>query len=439
MCEQLQDLRDTEYASLNNLCIGYKKDFIGVTNHFDVTRESKHAIDNEKLLGAHNGVESSSAAFGHAQTTQTTAIPQWQRELANSRVGRHSRASSIISTRTRLTHQSDDARSIEFEAGGQSFRISRDGSRIANLTAPPPYPGPPLEQLAEESDEEEPSVLTRHSVNSVRERSPDSQLQAESVEAVLPVRAHLLPEALQHERLQTLDRRLSVLELPQRLKSALRWYGSDTLTTENTNAPVASTTGVLRRTRSDSSSLRNVRPSHLDLAGEWNELSMTPNLDAERQIHGSRSVIDRCDEQANEMRHNYARMMRDMDHEHRKRLHERDNLSARMRELLDEKDKVYRQQLRERDFAIESLKEEARFKDGTINELKTRIYEMGEDVQISLEKARNEVEEIWMKRWKEYEALLKESLSQKHTQRGLEVDLPRQDSAMAILSPGHGV
>jgi len=406
-----------------------------VTNHYDVTRVSKHASDNEKLLGAHDRVESSSAAFGHAQTAQTTAIPQWQRELANSRVGRHSRASSIISTRTRLTHQSDDARSIEFEAGGQSFRISRDGSRIANLTAPPPYPGPPLEQLAEESDEEEPSVPTRHSVDSVRERSPDSQLQAESIEAVLPIRAHLLPGALPRETLQAIDRRPSVLELPQRLKSVLRWYESDTLTTENRNAPVASTTGVLRRTQSDSSSLRNVKPSHLDLADEHNELI----LNAERQIQGSRSVIDRGDEQANEMRHNYARMMRDMDHEHRKRLHERDNLSARMRELLDEKDKVYRQQLKERDFAIESLKEEARFKDGTINELKTRIYEMGEDVQISLEKARNEVEEIWMKRWKEYEALLKESLSQKHTQRGLEIDLPRQDSAMAILSPGHGV
>lgn len=312
-----------------------------------------------------------------------------------------------------MTHQSDDARSIELEAGGQSFRISRDGSRIANLTAPPPYPGPPLEQLAEESDEEEPSLLTRYSNDTIRERSPERHIQAESIEADLPIRNHVPPGALQHEELQTSDRRPAVLGLPHRLKSVLglRWYGSSSPTLEVGTASVASTTGTLRRTRSDSSSLKGVKPSYLGLAEGQGELSVSQVLDAERKMHGTRWMMDRSDEQTNEMRHNYARMMRDMDHEHRKRLHQRDNELARMRELLDEKDKVYRQQLKERDHTIESMKEEIRFKNGTINELKTRIYEMGEDVEVNLEEARNQVEEIWMKRWKEYEVLLKESLS----------------------------
>jgi len=382
---------------------------VRVVSQSDIARASRHEVYSE----AHDRVANTSATSGHAQTTQSIAMPHWQRELANSTIGRHSRASSIISTRTRLTHQSDDARSIELEAGGQSFRISRDGSRIANLTAPPPYPGPPLEQLAEESDEEEPSLLTRYSNDTIRERSLEGHIQTESIEDDLPIRTHVPPGALQHEELQTSDRRPAVLGLPHRLKSVLglRWYGSSSPTLEAGTASVASTTGTLRRTRSDSSNLNGIKPSYLVLAEGQDELSVSQVPGAERKMHGTRWMMDRSDEQTNEMRHNYARMMRDMDHEHRKRLHERDNELARMRELLDEKDKVYRQQLKERDHTIESLKEEIRFKNGTINELKTRIYEMGEDVEVNLEEARNQVEEIWMKRWKEYEVLLKESLS----------------------------
>lgn len=69
-------------------------------------------------------------------------IPLWARELANARSGRQSRASSMVSTRTRFsTTTIDDTRSIDIQAGGQTFRISRFGDRIIDTTAPPPYPG----------------------------------------------------------------------------------------------------------------------------------------------------------------------------------------------------------------------------------------------------------------------------------------------------------
>ncbi|EXJ82229.1 hypothetical protein A1O3_06042 [Capronia epimyces CBS 606.96] len=74
---------------------------------------------------------------------QSTSIPPWIRELNNSQTTRHSRASSIVSTRTKFstTTLQDDARSIDINAGGQHFRISRDGSHIT-ADPPPPYTAP---------------------------------------------------------------------------------------------------------------------------------------------------------------------------------------------------------------------------------------------------------------------------------------------------------
>jgi len=393
-----------------------------VANHFDVVRSEQPGVEggNQVENTAHDGMENPIATFRYAQTAQALPVPLWQRELANSRVNRHSRASSIISTRTRLTHQSDDARSIEFEAGGQSFRISRDGARVLNMTAPPPYPGPPLGQVAEESDEEENLDLARHSNDTVVEGFYGNQNHAELVEVDLPVRTHIPPGALQGEEPQNLERRTAVLELPQRLKSVfgLRWYGAGPPASNAESLPVTtSTMSVLRRTQSDSSSLGNSGPSHLRSLYEHGEASPMVMPDTERQMQDTGwpeaiAFSDQYDEQASEISQSYTRIVRDIDREHRKKLHERDELLAHMRELLDDKDKVYRQQLRERDYAIESLKEQVRFKDRTINELKTRNYEMEENVETRLENARNMVEEDWMVRWKQYEMLLKERLSQ---------------------------
>ena len=414
-----------------------------IANHFDVARTSKQGFDsdNHRLTGADTD-EPTTAVSGHAGAMQSTHMPHWQREIANSRVGRHSRASSIMSTRTRLTHQSDDARSVEFEAGGQSFRISRDGSRVTNVGAPPPYPGPPLEGLVEESDEEELPVEARRSDDTVREPSPDSDLQAESGETDLPVRTHSPPGNLHNEALPNPNRLPGVLELPQRLKSVLglRWYGSSTSDSEGSDANVARTIGALRRTQSDSSSLQNFSTSLIGLSGGNEPSSDAPILDAERAMQGIRWTeaffgTNRGDEQAAEVSHNYTRMMRDIDHENRKRLHERDNELARMRELLDEKDKVYRQQLRERDYTIDALHEQARFKDQMINDLKTQKYEMEEDVLPRLEKARNEVESMWETRWREYEKLLMETLGSRASRNPIEHHDERQRQSAVTEAP----
>lgn len=79
----------------------------------------------------------------YQDTTLVQSVPPWVREMNNSRATRHSRASSIVSTRTKFstTTCQEDARSIDINVGGQYFRISRDGSRVT-ADAPPPYTGP---------------------------------------------------------------------------------------------------------------------------------------------------------------------------------------------------------------------------------------------------------------------------------------------------------
>ena len=75
--------------------------------------------------------------------TRTPFHPPWMREMHPSGSTRPSRASSIVSTRTKYLTLSiqDDARSIDIHVGGQTFRIARDGSRITDAP-PPPYTGP---------------------------------------------------------------------------------------------------------------------------------------------------------------------------------------------------------------------------------------------------------------------------------------------------------
>lgn len=76
----------------------------------------------------------------HLDEQSSSAVPSYMRELAAARLTRHSRASSMISTATKLstTTFGEDARSIDLVVGGQYFRIARDGSRITDA-APPPY------------------------------------------------------------------------------------------------------------------------------------------------------------------------------------------------------------------------------------------------------------------------------------------------------------
>jgi hypothetical protein len=88
----------------------------------------------------------------------TTEIPPWAREVAASLAPRPSRASSIVSTRTRTstTTLQDDAKSIDLNIGGRYFRISRDGSQITTSNyrdSLPPYPLATTHEADDEADE----------------------------------------------------------------------------------------------------------------------------------------------------------------------------------------------------------------------------------------------------------------------------------------------
>ncbi|KAK5070632.1 hypothetical protein LTR64_000306 [Lithohypha guttulata] len=354
----------------------------------------------------------------HGTLVQPPLMTAWQRELAASRVGRHSRASSIISTRTRLTVQSDDARSVEIEAGGQTFRISRDGSSVSNTTAPPPYPGPPLPELVEESDEDELTEQIRPSLDTVRGGETGDEVIAESAENDLPLKTHQSTNDHRGDTSPSSCRKPSGFESLHRLKSMIsgRWYGSElsdsTLLTTSTN-------DLMQTTRTNSASSSRDNDSLEDQDG-----LVLPILDAERRMQEASlstapSLSGVEDEPAAEIGRYYHNLIRDMDREHRKKLHERDVELAQFRELLNNQDVVYRQQLRERDHTIESLKSQVSSANTHMEGLWKKYLEVEEEVEARLEKARNEVEDVWEKRWKEYEALLRRKMI------GLCEELPR--------------
>lgn len=384
------------------------------SNPFVVSHSTAHIVETRGDSGRME-IESNSDSDDTSQDTTTrtqvndsTINSSWRQELAAFKVGRNSQASSIFSTRTPLTVQSDDARSINIEAGGQSFRISRDGSHITNTTAPPPYPGPPLEDLTEDSEEEDGSSFyaSRTSIDTVRNEMSESTTTPSLPDHSLPLRTHVPAESVESSP----ESRQTGYSLPRLLRSAIqaRWYGNGTSTSPSSSRhpdPAVNdylrSRSDLRRTQSESSGMPRLRSSQsfpswpIDSGQE--EVMSSPFLDAERQMqdidwNDSHVSLDKQDDSSAEISGYYNRIMRDMDREHRKRLHERDSELARLRELLNEKDIVYRQQLRERDHVISGLNDKVSYRDVTINELKKNTYNLENDMQMRLERAKNEIE-----------------------------------------------
>ncbi|PGH10616.1 hypothetical protein AJ80_07467 [Polytolypa hystricis UAMH7299] len=114
---------------------------------------------------------------------------------------------------------------------------------------------------------------------------------------------------------------------------------------------------------------------------------------------------------ANDISIHYTRLIRSIDRDHRKALHERDKELAAMRERLNEVDQVYRQELKSRDFTIEDLR--------------VRLDNLQEQMAMHIEKAQNEVEDLWESRWKDRDRHLMERMrrmeldSQKHVERAV--------------------
>ena len=117
----------------------------------------------------------------------------------------------------------------------------------------------------------------------------------------------------------------------------------------------------------------------------------------------------------NDISLHYARLMRKLDRDHRRALHLKDKELERFRERLNEMDVVYRQELKFRDFVIEDLKK--------------RLNYLEEESETVIESARNEVEELWERRWK--------AQSKKLTERMRRVEEEAQSKMERVLREQH--
>lgn len=417
---------------------------------------SEHFASARTVPRSASNAEENIPAWGGNDLNAADALPVWAQELYSSRAGRQSRASSIISARTRLSNLTlDDARSIEITAGGQSFRINRDGSRVTDITAPPPY-SPPTESLESDNQhmrgEDQAQNLVQDDVSSddqtalALSTSNETVLDITSRDVATPTPA----------RSDTPQR---VLDIPDKLKRALGMKYAEGSQGQD-SAPSSSAASMPyhpRRTQSDTSSyswlrswtkaapetvnnepanrrkspVRNLNSIIDERSQEDDDVESLP-VESMSRPHGVLShddilssstgtitnasrdstLMDREDMRAAEISAHYNGLMRDLDRGYRKRLSEKDIEIAKLRQLLNEKDIIYRQALRDKDIAYDALKEQFNGREFFIKDLREKVVEMEETIESRLEKARNSVEDLWERRWKDYEKLIFERLGQ---------------------------
>lgn len=108
-------------------------------------------------------------------------------------------------------------------------------------------------------------------------------------------------------------------------------------------------------------------------------------------------------ESENDVSIHYTRLIRTIDRDHRRALHERDQQLASQRERLHEQDTIFRQQLRARDFIIDDLK--------------TRIAHLESSAEAQVEEACHAVEDVWEARWKDRDFHLTERMRRMEAER----------------------
>jgi hypothetical protein len=108
------------------------------------------------------------------------------------------------------------------------------------------------------------------------------------------------------------------------------------------------------------------------------------------------SHLPKAMDSENDVSNHYTSMIRFIDRDYRRALHARDKEMAELRERLNEKDIVYRQELRARDFLIEDLKK--------------RLDHLEETTETEIERAQNQVEDLWESRWKDRDFHLRERM-----------------------------
>ncbi|KIW63451.1 hypothetical protein PV04_10287 [Phialophora macrospora] len=460
-------------------------------------------------------LHTASPASTNQETTPIQCIPPWVRELNNSRVARHSRASSIVSTQSKFTTTTlqEDARSIDINVGGQLFRISRDGSRVT-ADAPPPYTGPgevfqfqgdrshnaasvdgriELHENNEEGDEPEDGAVTPRSTfvtldpdRGVRANILDpaefempspaghDQLGPRSLSATIVQHAQANGSDAAIENDSSFEQERDTFSVPGRHAHGWRAASGEANSTLHHSmlepSPVRRTNGV-RLPRLITSSdiprathrprrLRNLsspglpiqvrsagailgeqptdcKPRSPDYIGRnapgafpFPLKAVTTQQSAairnrDRSIdnastaqsdnaHGESSTPLAMDDE-NDISLHYARMMRTLDAAHRKAILLKDKQVSELREKLNEKDVVLRQQLRAKDFIIDDLKK--------------RLSNLEENVEIMLEKARHQVEDLWEARWKDRDFHLRERM------RRIEEDAQKRIDGFGVGQP----
>ncbi|KIW14218.1 hypothetical protein PV08_07000 [Exophiala spinifera] len=434
------------------------------------------------------------------------STPAWLREEDDRASTRHSRASSIVSTRTKYSINStqEDARSINIDVGGQRFRISRDGSTITN-DEPPPYapPGDTIRFRNAESNQEGDIVL-RQDISGLEPDvgtiTPRSSFVALNLEPSM--RANIIdpsefsmpspvesgkrsqrsssvslvensdPDTSSHEREPPRDTGDALQSRTTFRQAGLPPIGSSIMPSRNRrrglfnrlpsldtsgNNRRINTTGTERQGRSltkPSDGPLQVRsagailstaldhhsqPQSPDYIGRDASASFPlPRIQAMQTVDGGgyelqsqemprmgmRYSYHRSDDATpshtplpmdteNDISLHYAKMMRKLDYTHRKALHLRDQEMAELRERLHEKDTVLRQQLRAKDFLIEDLRK--------------RLSNLEENIEGMLERARNEVEDLWESRWKDRDFHLRERMRRIEEDAQMTIDKLRVD------------
>ena len=441
---------------------------------------------------AHTETNTQSADIAPAQVADVmsnqTAV-QWRRELHDSLAGRPSRASSIISTRTRFTVNTpqDDSRSIDLDLAGHSFRINRDGSRITTtLDPPPPYRHPEDDQRSTHRDSDFPTgtyylhtiprsrtttrsrsstqgsrplrpftmtpLSTSARITDPREFDMPSPVSPESAEQT-PIGAGVIQDSparnrsykegaesitvvpVGRQRRTVSDHDVPELVDPVTFSSPLRrrngvrlarivtepdismpssqrgsqsagasFPGGHETNDENSRprepqSPLyygSNATGTfpsfLRSSRSDTTTLAPQPPPK-----DSTRLPDT-DLNLEHPLEDTTTTVTTTEfphhDTTPEISAHYTSLIRSIDASHRRTLHARDKELASLRARLHEMDTVYRQQLKARDFIVDDLKR--------------RLAHVEEDQEAAVEKARNEVEDVWERRWKEQERFILE-------------------------------
>lgn len=461
--------------------------------------------DEESTAGSADATISLPTVEQDAMLSPTA--PTGVREADPSLAGRASRASSIISTRTRFSTYTlqDDARSIDINLAGQHFRISRDGSKVTSDGPPPPYPGlrepfgtDPVQFQAPENSSRLPLLpqatlhpqaaptLTRrrhtvdlranivHNANAdtaSRRHAPIPPRQLSSRDEVddqaMPSRNPSYTrgaDAISVAPLEKQRRTVSQNDVPDltgptstvsplrrrngiRLPSIVTDYSS--LTSKHHSSPLsadASSTRIIRHHHhhrhhhhphrhshsagptfpgEESDSREPPSPAYIGrgATGLFPQPSISnpgvppkpppkdePMLEdlpppAAAAATSGRANVNQNNsppmfttnfDSENDISLHYTRTIRFIDRDHRRALHAKDKEITHLRERLNEVDLVYRQQLKAQDLVIDDLKK--------------RLAHLEDTQEAMLEKARNQVEDLWEVRWKEQERHLLEKL-----------------------------